>query len=82
MRALFVVSLPVALFTSLFAFFAYAQHEQPDPLGLCTSQNFIIGRYLATDEQVIIQLRASMTQLTDQIANLQKQLEESKGEKK
>jgi TolA-binding protein len=61
---------------------AFAQQAQPNQLELCNSQNFIISRYLATDEQMIIQLRSSMTQLTDQIANLQKQLEESKGEKK
>jgi hypothetical protein len=76
MRVLFAVILILSSFP------AFAQQAQPNPLELCNSQNLIISRYLATDEQLVIQLRASMTQLTDQIANLQKQLEEAKAEKK
>jgi len=76
MRALLAVILTLSSFSAL------AQQAQQNPLELCNSQNFIISRYLATDEQLVIQLRFSVTQLTDQIANLQKQLEEAKAEKK
>jgi len=76
MRALLAVILTLSSFSAL------AQQAQQNPLELCNSQNFIISRYLSIDEQLVIQLRSSMTQLTDQIANLQKQLEEAKAEKK
>jgi hypothetical protein len=76
MRALFAAILTLSSFPAL------AQQAQQNPLELCNSQNLIISRYLATDEQLVIQLRSSITQLTDQIASLQKQLEESRAEKK